>query len=68
MNSGCSHHMIVGRSKFEILEHYNGSSVKYSNYAPCYVKGKGSIPLNDKIKCDNAYWFDCLKYNLLFVA
>jgi hypothetical protein len=27
-------------SKFEKLEHYDGSSVKFGNDAPCYVKGK----------------------------
>ena len=49
---------------FYKLEHYNGSSVKLSYDAPCYVKGKGSLKLNEKIKCDNACWVDGLKYNL----
>ena len=31
------------------------------------MKGKESIKLNKKIKCDNAYWVDSLKYNLLSV-
>ena len=65
---GYSHHIIGDKSKFEKLEHYNGSCVKFGNDAPCYVKGKGSIILNDKIRCDNAYWVDGLKYNLLSVA
>ena len=52
-------------NKFEKLEHYNGSCVKFGNDASCYVKGKGSIILNEKIKCDNAYWVDRLKNNFL---
>lgn len=68
IDNGCSHHMISDTSKFEKLEHYNGSCVKFGNDAPCYVKGKGSIILNDKIRCDNAHWVDGLKYNLLSVA
>ena len=55
IDSGCSHHMVGDTSKFEKLEHYKGSRVKFRNDAPYYVKGKGSIILNDKIRCDNAY-------------
>ena len=31
------------------------------------MKGKESVILNDKIKCNNAYWVDGLKYKLLSV-
>ena len=48
--------MIGDTSKLEKLEHYNGSSIKFGHNEPCYVKGEGSIKLNDKIKCDNVYW------------
>ena len=51
IDSDCSRPMTSDISKFEKLEHYNGSSVKFSNDAPCYVKAKGSIILNDKIRC-----------------
>lgn len=68
IDSGFSHHITCDTSKFNKVEHYNGSCVKFWNDAPCYVKHKGSIILNDKIICDNAYWVDGLKYNLLSVA
>ena len=55
-------------SKLQKLENYNLSFVKFGNDAPCYVKGRESIILNDKIRCDNAYWVDGLKYNSLSVA
>ena len=68
INSGFSHHIVGDTSMFENIEHYNGNCVKFGNYEPCYVEGKWSIILNDKIICDNAYWVDGLKYNLLSVA
>lgn len=55
-------------SKFEKLEHYNGSSVVFGNDTLYYLKVKGSIIQNDRIKCDNAYQVDGLKYNMLSVA
>lgn len=65
---GCSHHMTGDTSKFEKIKHYNRSSVKLGNDAPCFMKGKWSIILNEKISCDNAYWVEGFKYNLLSVA
>ena len=41
INSGCSHYTIGDRSKFETMEQYKGTYVKFSNDAPCLVKGKG---------------------------
>jgi hypothetical protein len=32
------------------------------------VKGKGLLMLNDKIRCDDVYWVQEFKYNLLSVA
>ena len=58
--SGCSHHMIGGKTKFKHLEHYDGGSVKFGNNETCYVKGKGCIALTNELKCDNAYWVEGL--------
>ena len=68
IDSGFSHHMTGDTSKFDKIEHYNWIRVKFGNDATCYVKGKGSIKLNENIKCDNSYWVDVLKYNLLSVS
>ena len=68
VDSGCSHHMTGDKSKFQILEFTKGSCVNFCNDAQCIAKGKGSIRLTDKIKCDNAYWVEGLRYNLLSVA
>ena len=51
---GFSHHMTSDTSKFEKIDYYNRSSVKFGNNAPCYVKGNRLIKINDKIKCDNS--------------
>ena len=56
IDSGCSHHMTGDKSKFQTLEYYKENCVKFGNDAPCLVKGKGSIRLTNKIKCDNTYW------------
>ena len=68
IDSGCSHHMTGGKSKFEHLEYYDGGIVKFGKDEPCYVKGKGYISLTDELRCDNAYQFEGMKYNLLSVA
>jgi hypothetical protein len=68
IDSGCSHHMIGDRSKFEKMEKYNGGSVRFGNNDPCLIKGKGTITLSNGIKCDNAYWVEGLRHNLLSVA
>ena len=68
IDSECSHHMTSDKTKFEHLEHYDGGSVKFGDNEPCYVKGKGCIALTDELKCDNAYWVEGLRYNLLSVA
>lgn len=67
IDSGCSHHMSGDKSKFEHLEHYDGGIVRFRNDEPCYVKGKGCIALTNELKCDNAYWVEGLKHNLLSV-
>ena len=68
IDSGCSHYMIGDKSKFITLTSYNGNSVRFGNNVPYLIKGKGSIKLIDKISCDNAYYVDGLKYNLLSVS
>ena len=40
IDRGFSHHMTSDKSKFETLEYYEGSCVKFGNDAPCLVKGK----------------------------
>ena len=61
-------YMTGDKSKFEHLEHYDGGSVKFENYEPWYVKGKGCIALTNELRCDNAYWVEGLKHNLLSVV
>ena len=68
IDSGCPHHMIGDKTKFEHMEHYDGGSVRFGNNEPCCIKGKGRISLTNKLRCDNAYWVEGLKHNLLSVA
>ena len=68
IDSGFIHHMIGDKSKFETIEHYKGSFIKFGNDASCLVKGKGSIRLIDRIICDNSYWVEGLNYNFFSVA
>lgn len=68
IDSGYTHHMTGDEEKNEYLEHYNGGSVKIRNDTACQVKGKGSILMNNKIRCENAYWVKGLNYNMLSVA
>ena len=60
IDSGCSHHMIIDRSKFSTFETYDGNSVKFGNDAPCPIKGKGYVILTDKITCENTYYVEGL--------
>ena len=66
--SGYSHHMTSEKSKFEHMEHYDGGSVIFGNNEPCYIKGKGCISLTNEVRCDNYYWVEELKHNLLSIA
>ena len=68
IDNGCSHNMIGDKTKFEQLEHYDGGSVIFGNNEPRWVKGKGHISLIDELICDDAYWVEGLKCNLLSVA
>ena len=69
IDSGFSHrHMTGEKTKFEHMEHYDGGSVKFGNNEPCCIKGKGCISPNNELRCDNAYWVEGLKHNLLSVA
>ena len=56
------------KSKFEHFEYYDGGSVRFGNNEPCCIKGKGCISLTNESICDNAYWVEGLKHNLLSVA
>ena len=40
----------------------------FGNDAPCLVKGKGSMQLTNKIKCDNIYWVEGPNYNYLSIS
>ena len=68
INSGCSHHMIGDKTKFEHFEHYDGGSVRFGNNEPCCIKGRGRISLTKELICDNTYWVEGLKHNLLGMA
>ena len=68
IDSGCSYHMIGDKKKFEHFEYYDGGSVRFGNNEPCYIKGKCHISLTNELACDNAYWVEGLKHNLLSVA
>ena len=68
IDSGCSNYMTSDRSKFENIGPSKGSCVKFGNDVPSLVKGKWSIQMINKIKCDNFYWVEGLNYNLLSVS
>ena len=62
-------HIIIGdKTKFEHMEYYDGGSVRFWNNEPCCIKGKGHISLTNEFVCDNAYWVEGLKHNILSVA
>ena len=60
--------MTGDKSKFVTFTQYDENSVRFGNDAPCLIKGKGSIKLIEKILCDNAYYVEVLKYNMLSVS
>src|SRR5271156_3148867 len=68
IDSGCTHHMTGDKKNFETFEYYNVGSVRMGNDTPCPVEGKGTIMLNNLIKCENAYWAKGLNYSLLSVS
>lgn len=63
-----SHHMTSDKSIFDKMEKYDGGSVRFGNNDPCQIKGKGKIVLSNGIRCDNAYWVEGLRHNLLSVG
>ena len=65
--SGCSHHITRDKKIFEHFEDYDGGSVRFGNNEPCCIKGRGRISLTKELVCDNAYWVEGLKHNLLSV-
>ena len=68
IENGYSHHMTRDKTKFEHMEHYDGGSVRFGNNEPCCIRGKGHILSTNELVCDNAYWVEGLKNNLLSVA
>ena len=68
IDSGCSHHMTIDKTKLKHFEHYDGGSVRFGNNEPCCIKEKGRISLTNELVCDNAYWVEGLKHNLSSVA
>ena len=50
------------------MQHYDGRSVRFGNNESYCIKRKGFITLTNELRCDNAYWVEGLKYNLLSVA
>jgi hypothetical protein len=60
--------MTGDKDKFETLNQCKGGYVKFGNDSPCLIKGNGLINLTNKIRCDDVYWVDDLKYNLLSVS
>ena len=68
IENGFSHHMTGDKVKFKNFEDYDGGSVRFGNNEPCCTKGRGIISLTKELVCDNAYWVEGLKHNLLTVA
>ena len=60
--------MTGDKTKFEQFEDYDGGSVRFGNNEPHFIKGRGRITLTKELVCDNAYWVEGLKHNLLSVA
>ena len=60
-------HKVVTR-KLENFEGCEGGTVKIRNDILCPVKGRGSLMLNDKIQCDDAYWVQPLRYFLFIIV
>ena len=68
IDSGFSHHMTGDKTKFDQFEDYDGGSVRFGNDEPCFIKGRGRICLTKELVCNNAYWVEGLKHNLLSMA
>ena len=68
IDSGCSHHMTGDKTKFEHFEDYDSGNVRFGNNEPCCINGRGQISLTKELICDNEYWVEGLKHNLLSVA
>ena len=58
INNGCSNPMTSDKDKFQDIGPYKCGCVKFGNDIPCVVKGKGTIQLTNKIKCENVYWVE----------
>lgn len=67
IDSGCSKHMIGDKSKFKILEKYDGGSVRFGADQITQVVGIGSITFDGKHNTNNAYYVKGLHQNLFSV-
>ena len=65
---GFSNDVTSDRNKFEDIRPYKSGCAKFGNDIPCIVKGKGTIQLINKIKCENVWWVEGINYNLLSVS
>ena len=65
IDSGFSHHITRAKTKFEYFEHYDGGNVRFGNNEPCCIKWKDRISLTNELICDNSYWVEGLKNNIL---
>ena len=49
------------------MEYYNGGNVRFGNNEHCCIKGRGCISLTNELICNNSYWVEGLKHNILSV-
>lgn len=55
-------------NKFIEFNSYDGAIVRVGNNATYYIKGKGSITLDEKTNIGDILFFNSLKYNILSVG
>ena len=60
--------MTGDRNKFISLRLNDNGSITFGNNAPYAIKGKGSIALDNEADCEDVYWVEGLKYNLMSLA
>ena len=69
LDSGCTSHMTGDKTKLNNMNNFNGGSVKFGNNDDAKIVRKGHVSLNgSKILCENVFYVDGLKHNLLSVS
>ncbi|XP_059073266.1 uncharacterized protein LOC131874064 [Cryptomeria japonica] len=68
LDSGCSHHMTGDRNKFLHFENFDGGFVRFGDNSGAFVRGKGTLLLNDDTPIHDVYFVEGLKHNLLSVS